>query len=144
MPKKLIEIARSFSYKHNCGEYQSADFFCSAKREVTEEEADEMSELMYEFCKKQVIRDLNEFKRNGIKTETPKTPEEEYVIAGVDFGKGIGKFPKMYKAKSTDTWRNKTYFKGNNPIDDCNTHDHTKNDQCLVINGKYAVEEKPN
>lgn len=64
-----IEIARSFSYKHNCGNFQSADFFCSAKKEVKEKEAEKESEALYLYCKKEVVKCLNEFKKNGLHEE---------------------------------------------------------------------------
>jgi hypothetical protein len=58
-----IEIARSFSFKLNIGNYQSADFFCSAKKEVRESDYLLESEALYQFCKLQVVKDVNEYKR---------------------------------------------------------------------------------
>ena len=58
----MVEVARSFSYKHNLGNYQSADFFCSQKAECPASEASEMSEKLYQFCKAEVARALNEYK----------------------------------------------------------------------------------
>jgi len=54
--QKLVEITRSFSYKLNLGNYEMADFFCSRKEEVPEEQAIEISEKIYEFCKKEVLK----------------------------------------------------------------------------------------
>jgi hypothetical protein len=59
-PKEpLIEIARSFSYKFNAGNYESRDFFCSAKKEVKESEAEKTSEALYAFCKQEVLKGVN-------------------------------------------------------------------------------------
>lgn len=69
--ENLIEIARSFSYKKNLGNYQVADFFCSAKKEVPEEDAEKTSEALYQFAKKEVVKSLNEFERNGLSEPRP-------------------------------------------------------------------------
>ena len=58
-----MEIARSFSYKLNIGNYQSADFFCSAKKEVEEKDAEKESDALYTFCKAQVVKSLNAYKQ---------------------------------------------------------------------------------
>lgn len=55
----LIEIARSFSFKKNLGDYQSADFFCSAKVECKVEDAEDKSEACYAFCKREVTKSVN-------------------------------------------------------------------------------------
>lgn len=60
---KLVEVARSFSYKLNTGNYQSVDFFCSQKVECKEEEADEKSEALYKWCKAQVMLAVYDFKQ---------------------------------------------------------------------------------
>jgi nucleoid-associated protein YejK len=62
MSEKLVEVARSFSYKLNRGNFQSADFFCSQKAEVPESEAEEKSEQLYEFCREEVRKSVNKFK----------------------------------------------------------------------------------
>lgn len=51
-----VEIVRSFSYKLNAGHYESRDFFCSQKAECEAEDAEATSELLYEFCKREVLR----------------------------------------------------------------------------------------
>jgi len=61
MAEKLVEVARSFSYKLNVGKYQTADFFCSQKAEVPVEEAEVESKRLYEFCKAQVIEAIKEY-----------------------------------------------------------------------------------
>lgn len=52
----LIEVARSYTYKLNTGNYESRDFFCSQKAECRPEDADLVSERLYEFCKRQVMK----------------------------------------------------------------------------------------
>lgn len=57
----LIEVARSFSYKLNLGNYESRDFFCSQKAECKPEEAEEVSERLHKFCRAQVERDMRQY-----------------------------------------------------------------------------------
>ncbi len=57
----LIEIARSFSFRRNLGDYQGVEFFCSEKKECPESEAEKTSEQLYDFCRKQVTRDMVKF-----------------------------------------------------------------------------------
>lgn len=59
-----VEIVRSFSYKLNAGNYESRDWFCSQRAECRPEEAEAISELLYEFCKRQVLRSVAEWKTN--------------------------------------------------------------------------------
>lgn len=59
--QKLIEICRSFSYKHNIGNYSSVDFFCSEKVECKEKNAEKKSEELYRFCREEVQKSLNEY-----------------------------------------------------------------------------------
>lgn len=59
---KFVEVARSFSFKLNLGDFQNADFFCSQKAEVPEKEAEKVSEALYEFCKKEVMKSVNSFR----------------------------------------------------------------------------------
>lgn len=59
--ENLVEVARSFSYKLNAGNYESRDFFCSQKAEVTEDKAVEKSEELYEFCKNEVMKSVGRF-----------------------------------------------------------------------------------
>ena len=60
-----VEIARSFAFKLNCGNYESRDFFCSQKTEVEESEAEKASEALYLFCKREVMKSVNEYKRDA-------------------------------------------------------------------------------
>ena len=70
---KLTEICRSFSYKLALPNYSNADFFCSQKAECPEKEAEEISEALYEFCKKSVIKSVNAYKKEFL----PETPIEK-------------------------------------------------------------------
>jgi hypothetical protein len=56
-----VEIVRSFSYKLNCGNYESRDFFCSQKAECAAEDAAHVSEMLYQFCKSQVLASVREY-----------------------------------------------------------------------------------
>lgn len=66
--KKLIEICRSFSYKVNTGDYQPKDFFCSQKAECYQEDAEKISDALHEFCKKAVMKSVNQY----LKEQEPK------------------------------------------------------------------------
>jgi hypothetical protein len=52
----MTEIARSFTYKLNVGNYESRDFFCSQKSECTMEEAEAVADALHDFCKRQVMK----------------------------------------------------------------------------------------
>lgn len=70
-PSGLVRITRSFAYKHNIGNYQSVDFFCSQQVQCKAEDAEAKADQVIAFCKAQVKRDLEQFKadqqrhRNG-------------------------------------------------------------------------------
>jgi hypothetical protein len=57
----MVEIARSFSYKLNAGNFESRDFFCSQKAECRAEDAEEISDRLYQFCKSQVMRAVSDY-----------------------------------------------------------------------------------
>jgi hypothetical protein len=56
------EIARSFSFKLNVGNYESRDFFCSQKAECKLKDSERISEALHEFCKVQVMKDVNAYR----------------------------------------------------------------------------------
>lgn len=60
-----VEVARSFSFKLNAGNYESRDFFCSQKAECYERAAEETSERLYQFCKTQVLKAVKEWKESN-------------------------------------------------------------------------------
>jgi len=84
MEKKLVEVARSFSFKLNLGNYQMADFFCSEKAEVPETEAEKTSEALYEFCKEEVIKSVNSYKEDLAKLEAEKQIKIEPVVEPIE------------------------------------------------------------
>ena len=59
-----VEIARSFSYKLSQGvpQYESRDFFCSEKAECEATEAESVSEQLYQFCKREVLRAVKQYR----------------------------------------------------------------------------------
>jgi hypothetical protein len=64
----LVEVARSFAFKLNAGNYQSADFFCSQKAECKPEEVEAVSKRLYDFCRSEVAKAIFEYKQqNNIK-----------------------------------------------------------------------------
>lgn len=60
-----VEICRSFSFKLNLGNYQSADFFMSQKSECAEEDAEVVSEGLYQFCKRETLKAVREFQEES-------------------------------------------------------------------------------
>ena len=63
---RRVEIARSFSYKLNVGNYESRDFFCSQKSECAIEESEEVSSALYGFCRSQVLNDVRQYKADAL------------------------------------------------------------------------------
>ena len=61
-PSNLVEVARSFSYKLNAGNYESRDFFCSQKVECRAEDAEVISDRIHAFCRAQVLKAVNQFR----------------------------------------------------------------------------------
>lgn len=67
----LTEIARSFSYKLNVGNYESRDFFCSQKSECTFEDAEAVSRALHTFCKRQVMEAVREYQEASAPARRP-------------------------------------------------------------------------
>jgi len=80
---KMVEIARSFAYKLNIGNYQSADFFCSRKEEFAVNDVDDASRMVYEWCKNQVEGDVERY----IEEHKPESEKVIDVSEPVDFPK---------------------------------------------------------
>ena len=57
----MVEIARSFSYKLNVGNYESRDFFQSMKATCPLADASDISERLHEFCRLQVMKSVEEY-----------------------------------------------------------------------------------
>ncbi len=60
---EIVEVVRSFSFKLNLGNYQSADFFCSQKAQCERPEADQVSTDLYEWCYDQVMDAVKDVQR---------------------------------------------------------------------------------
>ncbi len=73
--QKIIEVARSFSRKVNLGNYETADFFCSAKEETTRQQAKKTSKRLHDFCRGEVEKAVEEYQE-----ETAQPKEEKPVI----------------------------------------------------------------
>ena len=73
----MVEIARSFSFKLNVGNYESRDFFCSQKAECEWNDAVDISEALYLFCKESVLRDVNNYKAELDKIRNAKARKIE-------------------------------------------------------------------
>lgn len=69
-PSGLVRITRSFSFKLNLGDYQSADFFCSQQVQCKAEDAEAKSLAVIEFCKAQIKRDIATFKEERSKRQS--------------------------------------------------------------------------
>ena len=72
---QLVEIARSFSYKLNTGNYESRDFFCSQKIEVFESEAKEASERLFAFCQDEVMKSVHNYQLENLPAPKAKTSQ---------------------------------------------------------------------
>lgn len=57
-----VSITRSFSFKMNMGNYESRDFFCSQNAECEAARAEQVSDAVYQFCKRQVLAAVAEYK----------------------------------------------------------------------------------
>lgn len=58
------DITRSFSYKLNIGNYQAVDFFCSQRVECAIDDAETVSDAVYQFCKREVMKSVREFQQS--------------------------------------------------------------------------------
>lgn len=59
-----VRVTRSFSYKLNLGNYQSADFFCSQSAECAPDDTEEVSSDLDDFCTEQVRASIRNFQHN--------------------------------------------------------------------------------
>lgn len=77
-----VEIARSFSFKLNVGNFESRDFFCSQKAECKWKDAEAVSEALYTFCKTEVLKSVNEFRTVDAKKIKDVAKDEAFSDAG--------------------------------------------------------------
>jgi len=73
-PMALTEVTRSFAFKLNAGNYESRDFFCSQKIECEAENAEEASAAAFQFCVKQVQKDVADYKKQRANAANPSRP----------------------------------------------------------------------
>jgi hypothetical protein len=96
---QTIEIARSFSKKKNLGNYETADFFCSAKTEATPAQFTKVSAELYDLCRKEVEKDFENFE-----VQTLHDLQPEYVDQKRENFLKVGqKWQSKEEAKVTDT-----------------------------------------
>ena len=86
-----VEIARSFTFKLNLGNYQSADFFCSEKKETTEKKSQEVSDALESFCRTEVLKAVNAFRKTVAdqkeKAKPKASQEPKHKFTATDPGK---------------------------------------------------------
>lgn len=69
-PRRITEVCASFGYKLQCEQhggprYESRDFFQSAKAECFESQEEARAEALHAFCKKIVMRQVNQYIKEG-------------------------------------------------------------------------------
>jgi len=82
---KLVEVARSFSYKLNTGDYSNAEFFSSQKEQCSPDEVADISRRLFEECKQQVIEDIKLYKEKYGETRINGDTGEEETKYAVPF-----------------------------------------------------------
>lgn len=103
MPKeKLIEVVRSFSRKLSLPHYENIDIFCSYKEECKPEEVEEVSKRAYHFCKYEVEKDIEEYKKRNEPKPVEIIPEGEK--AEQNFKKVIENNPPSYQ-RPPEEWQ---------------------------------------
>ena len=70
--KRDVSITRSFAFKLNLGNYESADFFCSQKTDCAPEAADSVSADLYEFCVDEVMKSVKDLKERRARNESAR------------------------------------------------------------------------
>jgi hypothetical protein len=73
-PDDVIEVCRSFAFKLNVGNYESRDFFCSAKLGVESPRAEAVSAILATFCRSEVMKTVDDYKRAEEKEKEAKLP----------------------------------------------------------------------
>ena len=59
----MVEICRSFSYKLNVGGYESRDFFESRKVQTSWEQAEQVSQDLFEMVRESVMRSVKQYRQ---------------------------------------------------------------------------------
>ncbi len=78
--EKTIEVCRSFSQKVNLGNYETCDFFCSAKAEVAEKDFETTSAELFERCYNEVMGSILEFKAKQDTKDTKQWEDKQQEI----------------------------------------------------------------
>lgn len=78
--ENMVEIVRSFSYKLNLGNYENKDFFCSLKATAPISQFEEVSNMLFTMCKKQVIDDVEREKGMSKVERKEKVDETGYDV----------------------------------------------------------------
>ena len=84
-----VEIARSFSFKLNMGNYESRDFFCSQKAECKIEDSERVSQALHDFCKSQVMRAVREYREEAQQAPISTHPAAKSNAAEFERRKGL-------------------------------------------------------
>jgi hypothetical protein len=66
---KTVEITKSFSFKLNLGNYQSADFFVSQKAQCDDDEKDVVGADLYDWCYEQVMAEVRDLQNKQAKKQ---------------------------------------------------------------------------
>lgn len=67
-----VGVTRSFSFKLNLGNYESADFFCSQRAECDASIVEEVSRDLDQFCQDEVAEAIKEFKLRRARKEAER------------------------------------------------------------------------
>jgi len=67
-----VRITRSFSFKLNLGNYESADFFASQAADCAAADADTVSADLYEFCVDEVMKAVKDLKERRARKEAAR------------------------------------------------------------------------
>lgn len=77
MKEKTIEISRSYSQKVNIGNYQTKDYFCSARCECALIEVEKISEMLDDLVQNEVLKSIDCVKEDKvIETNNDIKPKE--------------------------------------------------------------------
>ena len=84
-----VEIARSFSFKLNVGNFESRDFFCSQKAECKIEDSQRVSQALHDFCKAQVLKAVREYREEAQQALSPIHPAAKSNAVEFERRKGL-------------------------------------------------------
>ncbi len=87
-------ITRSWGFKLNCENYggprfESRDFFCCQSAECNIEDSERVSQMLYDFCKSQVMRAVREYREEAQQALNPTHPAAKSNAAEFERRKGL-------------------------------------------------------